>query len=156
METVILVAFALLAFGVIASVLPVVPAGGISLAGVLTYWWATGRPGPILLGALVVTALLALVVDWLAAIAGAKAGGASFRTSLLAAAVGMALIVPLGPIGPVLGIGGTVFVLELKRGATKEASLRAAGYAVLGVLGSAFVQALLTGSILVAVVLVYL
>lgn len=156
METVILVAFALLAFGVIASVLPVVPAGGLSLAGVLTYWWATGRPGPILLGALALTALLALAVDWLAGIVGAKVGGASYRTSLLATAVGITLIVPLGPVGPILGIGGTVFVLEVKRGRSREESVRAAGYAVVGVLGSGLMQALLTGSVLVAVVLVYL
>lgn len=154
MDLLVVTAFALLVFGVVASVLPVVPAGGVSMAGVLTYWWATGRPGPLLLAALLLTGLLALAVDWVAGLLGAKAGGASVRTSILATAVGIVLFVPTGPIGLVVGIGGTVFALELSSGATRDASLRAAAFAVIGVLSSALIQALLTGSILVAMLVV--
>ncbi|MFW6003170.1 MAG: DUF456 family protein [Halanaeroarchaeum sp.] len=154
MDPLVVVAFALLVLGVVASVLPVIPAGGVSMVGVLVYWWATGRPGPLLLAALLLTGMLALAVDWIAGIVGAKAGGATLRTSLLATAVGMVLFVPAGPIGLVVGIGGTIFALELSRGATREASLRAAGFAVIGVLSSALIQALLTGSILLAMVAV--
>jgi hypothetical protein len=156
MDVLVVAAFALLVLGVVASVLPVLPSGAVSLAGVLVHWWATGQPGPLVLAALVVVALVALVVDWAAGAIGAAAGGASLRTSALASVVGIVLLIPAGPVGLVVGIAGTVFAVELYGGATREASLRAAGYAVVGVLGSALVQAVLTGTILVVVALGYL
>lgn len=156
MDALVVVAFGLLVLGVVASVLPVLPSGALSLAGVLLHWWATGRPGPLVVVALAVTALVALAVDWAAGAIGAAAGGASLRTSVLASVVGIVLLIPVGPVGLVVGIAGTVFLVELYGGATQEESLRAAGYAVVGVLGSAFVQALLTGAVLVAMVLSYL
>lgn len=156
MDVLVLAAFGLLVLGVLGSVLPVLPSGALSLAGVLLFWWATGRPGPLVVVALAVTAIVALVVDWAAGAIGASAGGASLRTSVLAGVVGLILLIPAGPVGLVVGIAGTVFVAELYGGGTREESLRAAGYAVVAVLGSAIVQALLTGAILVAMILVYL
>ena len=156
MDGLVLAAFALLVLGVVASVLPILPAGAVSLAGVLLHWWATGQPGTLVVFALVLTALAALVVDWAAGAIGAAAGGASLRTSVLASVVGIVLLIPAGPVGLLVGIAGTVFAVELYGGATREASLRAAGYAVVGVLGSAVVQAVLTGSILVVLALTYL
>ena len=156
MDLPIVAAFGLLVLGVVASVLPILPAGAVSMAGVLVYWWHTGQPGPLLLAVLLATGLIALVVDWIAGYVGARAGGASVKTSALATLVGLVLFVPAGPPGMLVGIGGTVFLIELSRGSGNEASLRAAGYAVVGVLGSALVQGLLTGAILVAMLVVYL
>ncbi|MFB6132785.1 MAG: DUF456 family protein [Halanaeroarchaeum sp.] len=156
MDVFVLFAFGLLVLGVVGSVLPVLPSGALSLAGVLLHWWATGRPGALVVVVLAITALVALVVDWAAGVIGAGAGGASLRTSALAGLVGLILLIPAGPVGLVVGIAGTVFAAELYGGRTREESLRAAGYAVVGVLGSAIVQALLTGAILAAMVLVYL
>ncbi|MFW5903649.1 MAG: DUF456 domain-containing protein [Halolamina sp.] len=156
MDLVVVAAFGLLVLGVVASVLPVLPSGAVSMAGVLLFWWHTGQPGPVVLAALLLTGLLALVVDWAAGFIGARAGGASVRTSALATAVGLALFALAGPVGLLVGISGTVFAVEISRGAGKEASLRAAGAAVVGVLGSALVQALLTGAVLLAMVVVYL
>ncbi|WP_050048637.1 DUF456 domain-containing protein [Halanaeroarchaeum sulfurireducens] len=156
MDPLVAVAFVLLGFGVVASVVPILPAGAVSMAGVLLYWWVTGRPGPIAVAILLMTGIVALAVDWVAGLVGANVGGASLRTGIVATAVGLLLFVLTGPVGLVAGIGGTVFAIELSRGASREASLRAAGFAVIGVLGSALMQAVLTGAILVSMALIYL
>ncbi|GAA0288271.1 hypothetical protein [Halobacterium noricense] len=54
------------------SVLPLLPSGLLSLAGVLVYWWTTGEPGFLLLAVLasagiqvVLTTTVFAVVAWL-------------------------------------------------------------------------------------------
>lgn len=156
MDPLVGLAFLALSLGVAGSFLPVVPSGLLSVVGVLVYWWQTGRPGPLLLATLLGIGLLATLVDWFAGAIGAGAGGASTRSVLAATVVGVLLLVPAGPIGLVVGVVGTVFALELVRGRSGEESLRAAGYALVGIVSSSVVQALLTATVLVAMVAVAL
>lgn len=157
-EALTLVAVGLLVLGVVGSVVPALPGALLSIAGVLLYWWSTGYADPstpVLVGFLVV-GLLAAAVDYLGGAVAAGAGGASRWTVVAAGVVGFVLFFPLGPLGVIMGVAGTVFALEFRRHGDVRRGGRAAVYAVVGVLGSAVVQALLTASMLVAFVLVVL
>lgn len=155
-EAVWLAALVLLLAGILGSVLPGLPGPALSLAGVLAYWWATGytSPGPLALAGLVGIGLLGLAADWLAAPLGAKAGGASTRTTAVAGVVGFALLFVLGPLGVIIGVAGTVFLLELRASGDPRGSLRAAGATTVAVLGSALAQLVVTGTMLVGFLLV--
>lgn len=155
-EAIWLVALSLLLVGVLGSVVPGLPGPALSLAGVLAYWWATGytSPGTLALVGLIALGLLGLAADWFAAPLGAKAGGASTRTTAVAGVVGFALLFVLGPLGVVVGVAGTVFLLELRASGDPSGSLRAAGTATVAVLGSAFAQLVVTGTMLVGFLLV--
>ncbi len=155
----LLVALGLLIAGVIGSITPMVPAGLLSIAGILVYWWSTAfmSPGTLFVAAFVFVGALVLVADYASGVVAARAGGATTRNSLLGAMVGFVLFFVLGPLGLVLGLAGTVFLLELYQGKQRAESARAAGYAVLGALGSGIVQFVLTLGLLIAflVVLVF-
>jgi len=157
-DPLVLVAFVLLIAGVLGSFLPVLPGPALSLAGVYLYWWTTGYAEPTLLVllALTVVGLAGVVVDLFGGALGARAGGASATTTAAAAVVGGLLFFVAGPVGIVLGVAGTVFIVEFLRERDAGASLTAVVYATLGILASAVVQALLTLSILVAMALVAL
>lgn len=148
----------LLLAGVVGSILPGLPGAGFSILGVLFYWWQSGfsQPGTLVLVALLGLGLLALLADWFGGAAAAKAGGASTTTTIIAAVVGLLLLFVAGPLGVVLGIGGTVFILEYRESEDVDASLRAAAYTTVGMLASAAVQALLTGVMFVGMLLVVL
>ncbi|ACV10886.1 protein of unknown function DUF456 [Halorhabdus utahensis DSM 12940] len=148
----LLIALALLVGGVIGSFVPMVPAGLLSIGGIVVYWWSTGyvTPGPFVLVGFLAVGVLVVVVDYLAGAIAAKAGGASTLSSVAGAVVGVLLFFPLGPVGIVLGITATVFVLELYRGRARGESLKAAAYALVGTLGSSVMQFVLTLSMLVA------
>ncbi|EMA50291.1 DUF456 domain-containing protein [Halococcus thailandensis] len=154
----VLAAVGLGVLGVVGSVVPLVPGTLSSLVGVYLYWWASGytEPGPLLLAALTVVGVLALVADYFGGAVSARAGGASMVTTTLAAIVGIALFFVVGPLGIVLGVAGTVFVVEFYRHRNPERSLRAALYAAVGVLASTVVQLLVTVTMLVALVAVIL
>ena len=157
-EALTLVAVGLLVLGVVGSVVPALPGALLSIAGVLLSWWSSGYADPstpVLAGFLVV-GLLAAAVDYLGGAAAAGAGGASRWTVVAAGVVGFLLFFLVGPLGVILGVAGTVFALELRRHGDVRKGGTAAVYAVVGVLGSALVQLLLTASMLVAVVLVVL
>ena len=95
-----------------------------------------------------------VAVDWFGGAVAARVGGASMATTALAGGVGLVLLFVAGPLGVLLGVAGTVFALEYYRNRDAPASGRTALYATVGMLGSALVQVLLTGSMLVAFVLV--
>jgi hypothetical protein len=154
-ETVLLLAVALCVLGVVGSVVPLLPGAGFSLAGVGLYWWASGYtdPGPLILVVLVGIALTAFIVDLFGGALTARAGGASLRTTAIAAAVGLPLVFVAGPVGLLLGIAGTVFLLEYRETGDPAASVRIAAIATIGVLASAVMQALLTGTVLVGLLL---
>jgi len=154
-EPLVLVAFALLALGVVFSVVPVLPGPPLSVVGSLTYWWATGEPGLFVLVALLTVGVVAVLVDWLGGAVAARASGVSTGVSLLAALVGLAGTVVLGPVGLLAGVAGTVFLARYRTERDASASLRAAAYATVGVLASAVVQTLLTASMLLVVVLTH-
>lgn len=151
-DPLVLLAFALLVGGVVGSVTPMVPGGLLSLAGVGTYWWATGEPGPVLLSGLVLLSVLALAADWFAGAVAAKAGGASTLTTVVATVLGLVGLVGAGPVGFLLVTGGTVFALELGRGGGLVHSARAAGVTLLGMFASGAFQAVLTAGVLVVMV----
>jgi hypothetical protein len=146
-----LLALGLLILGVVGSVLPLVPGALSSLAGILLYWWSTGfaDPGPLVLGGFLLVGLATLVVDWAGGAIAARAGGASALTTALSVIAGVLLALLTGPAGLLLGIAGTVFLVEYVRERDAPASARTAGYATVGVLASNAVQVLLTGGMLV-------
>ena len=146
----------LVAAGVVGSVLPLVPGGLLSVAGVSVYWWSTGyaEPSVFLVAALVAVGVLATVVDYAGGAIAARAGGASLLTTGVAVVVGLVLLLVAGPIGFLVGLAATVFAVEFLRNADAEAGLRVALYTTVGVLASTVVQVLLTGSVLVVLVLV--
>lgn len=148
-----LVAVLVLVVAVVASVVPLVPAGLVSMVGVGYYWYVTGDPGPLVLAGLLGLGLLTLVVDWLGGALSARVGGASLRTTAVAAVVSLPLLFVFGPLGVVLGVAGTVFVFEYRRHGDAEAGLRTAGYATVGLLASTAMQVVLTVLILLGFVL---
>lgn len=153
-ELALVVALALLAAGVLGSVLPLVPSGVLSLAGVWTYALVGREPvGWVVLAVLTASGLLAAAFEHLAGPIAAKLGGSSTRVMLAATLVGALSIFVLGPLGIVVGVVATVFGLELWEGTPLELALRRSIYTAIGILGSSLVQLLLTGSILAFFVL---
>ena len=157
-EALTLVAAGLLLLGVVGSVVPALPGALLSVGGVLLYWWSTGYADPStpVLAGLVVVGLLAAAVDYFGGAVAAGMGGASKWTVAAAGLVGFVLFFVVGPLGVIMGVGGTVFALELVRHGDARQGGTTALYAVVGILGSALVQVLLTASMLVAFVLVVL
>ena len=151
-----LVAIGLAVLGVVGSVVPVLPGALLSVGGVLLYWWSTGYadPSALVLAGFVVVGLFAAAVEYFGGAVAAGVGGASRWTVVAAGAVGLVLFFVAGPVGVVVGVAGTVFGLELVRHGDARQGGTAALYAVVGILGSALVQVLLTASMLVAFVLV--
>lgn len=151
-------AFALLVGGVVGSLVPQVPGALLSLAGVYVYWIASGmtEPGAVLLGLLTLVAVLTWVVDVAGGAVAARVGGASNWTALLAGLVGLVLFFVTGPLGILLGVAGTVFAVEFYRQEDAGKGLKAALVTTAGMLASGVVQALLTGTILVTMVVVAL
>lgn len=152
----LVVAGALLVAGVVASVVPLVPGGLLALAGVGSYWYATGEPGTIVLVVLVTLCLVTVLLDWLGGAVSARVGGASGRTTAIAAVAAGVLLFVLGPLGALLGIAGTVFALEYYRHGDVQRGARTAAFATVGVLASTAMQLLLTLSILVGFLLAVL
>lgn len=155
-ELALVVAVALLGGGVLASFVPLAPGALLSLAGIYYYWWATGyaEPGTAFLVAATFVALATLALDFLASALSTRAGGASWKTTGIAAVVGLALLVLTGPVGAVAGVVLAVFALEFERSGEFERSLRTAWYTLLGILLSKGLQVLLTGALLVGFLLV--
>ena len=144
-------AFLLLVGGVIGSLVPQVPGALLSLAGVYTYWYATGEPGLGLLVTLTLVGVLTWVVDFAGGAIAARAGGASNAAALLAGVVGVVLFFLTGPLVMILGVAATVFAVEFYRQQDARKGAKAALVTTAGMLASSVAQALLTGSILLAV-----
>jgi uncharacterized protein YqgC (DUF456 family) len=147
-------AVALLAIGVVGSVVPMVPGALLSLSGVYFYWWTAGEPSGVTLAAFTVLGLLVVAVDYFAGAISAKAGGASWLATALASVVGVITLFFTGPLGALVGVAVTVFLVEAYRGQSSTAGAKAALYATVGMLGSTFVQVVMTSAMLVAFVLV--
>jgi len=157
-DLVVVAAFALLVLGVVGSVLPSMPGALLSVGGIFLYWWGSGytEPGTLLLVGLLGVAVLAFVVDVLAGFLAAKVGGASTTAAVLAGVAGFLAFFVAGPLGIIVAVAGTVFVVEVVRGANVKAGGRAAAITTIGMLGSAVAQVVLTASVLIAMVLVVL
>jgi uncharacterized protein YqgC (DUF456 family) len=148
----VVLAFVLLVGGVVSSLVPQVPGAPVSLAGVYVYWYATGEPGAVLLVTLTLVGVLTWVVDFAGGAVAARVGGASTATAVLAGVVGLLLFFLTGPLGIVLGVALTVFIVEFYRQDDARKGAKAALVTTAGMLASGVVQAVLTGSILVAIV----
>ena len=149
-DAVTVLAIALLVGAIVGAAVPMVPSGLLSLAGLGVYWWGAGFAELSAL-AFVVLAVLAIVtalIEFFGGSIAARAGGASWLTTAAAAIVGIVLMVVTGPLGLLVGLFGTVFVLEYVRDGELEGSTRSAVYTTIGVLASTAVQVLLTASIL--------
>lgn len=154
METIILVVLLLLIAGVIGSIVPMMPGALFSIAGILIYFFGAENPSTLLTIFGLFTGVFTLAVDWFAGSVAAKYGGASTRTSLAAGFTGLLGFIFLGgPIGLALAVSATVFIREYLIHGDEKEGMKAAFYATLGVLGSALIQAMLTGSILIAFLL---
>ncbi|TQQ82727.1 DUF456 domain-containing protein [Halonotius terrestris] len=154
-DLVLVAAVVLMVAAMAGSLLPAVPSGLFSLAGVWVYaLFGSDGLGPVALGALTLAAVATVVIDQVGGPIAAKLGGSSNRTVLIAAVVGFVLLFVLGPLGIIVGVVATVIALELADGADIETAARRGVYTAAGVLASSVAQLLLTGSILVAFLLV--
>lgn len=119
METVwLVVSLVLVAVGVVATVMPVLPALFIILAGQLLYAWATGFTliGVGFLLSMLFLAVVGSLADTLTAQLAAKRKGASAWGMAGALIGGIAGAFLLGPIGLVLGPLAGAFLGELAHG----------------------------------------
>ncbi|ERG95096.1 DUF456 domain-containing protein [Haloquadratum walsbyi] len=140
------IALSLAAIGVIGSVIPLIPGAIVSTSGVLTYWWASGFNDPQLgvLTILLFVGIMTAVVDFAGGALAARMGGASTTTTAVAVIVGIGLLFITGPAGFLVGLAGTVFVVEFSQCADSETSMRAALAATGGVLASTVIQFIMT------------
>lgn len=150
----LVIALGLLLAGVAGAVLPLVPGPALSAVGVWLYWWSTGflEPSLAVVALLTLVGVLGAAVDLGAEAIGAKAGGASTLSSVLGVVVGLLLLFVIGPVGLLVGVAGTVLLVEVYRGADLRDGLWAAGLAVVASLASGLVQAMLASSMLVVFV----
>jgi len=90
----------LIATGLAGAVLPLLPGTGLVLAGIVVGAWIDDfqRVGPWSIGIVVVLAIASWVLDYLAALLGARRVGAS-KLALVGAAVGMVLGILSGFLG---------------------------------------------------------
>ncbi|AEN05857.1 protein of unknown function DUF456 [halophilic archaeon DL31] len=153
-DAVALFALALLVVAVIASVVPGVPAGLVALVAVyVEYFFGMGnRMSLWLLFSFTVVGLLAVFIDLFGGAITAKAKGASQKTTIIAALVGLVLFFVAGPIGVVVGMFGTVLVSELRDGREFEDAWENAIWATAGMLASGMAVFLLVLSMLVGYV----
>jgi len=155
-DVVLVVAVALLIVGVVASVVPVVPEAVFTLSGLVFYRWMTGEPGILVFGVLLLLSLTGIVLDYLATVVSARAGGASWRTATAAVVVGFILAFVTGPVGFLGGTAGFVFVVELVKKRNVREARDAAVYTTTGVVVSAYLRVVLSLVVLVAFVAVVL
>lgn len=152
----LLVALALVVLGVVGTVVPTVPGPVLSVVGVYLYWWGTGfaDPGTLALAGFTLAGLAAVAADYLGGAVASRVGGASVWTSAAAGVAGFVLFFVAGPVGVLLGVAGTVFVLEYYRHREARRGLETALYTTVGMLASTAFQVVVTLSMLVGFVAV--
>ncbi|PSP58932.1 DUF456 domain-containing protein [Halobacteriales archaeon QH_7_66_37] len=150
----IVVTVALLLLGVVASVVPLVPGGAVSTLGIVYYWLATGDLATVALLGFVALGVFVVAFDLVGGAISAQVGGASTKTTFVAAVAGIGLLFVLGPLGALLGVVGVVFSLEYLRHRDVRRGLRTAAVTAVGMLASTAMQVLLTVSMLAGFLLV--
>ncbi|WP_435157254.1 DUF456 domain-containing protein [Haladaptatus sp. DFWS20] len=158
MDWLFLVAIALLFAGVLGSVLPLLPAVPLSLAGIYAYWWGTGftQPGLLFVIGATVVGLVAFVAEHTASAVSAKAGGGSFWSAVAAGVVGLVALLVTGPVGMIVGVALATFAVEFYQTRDAKTGMRTATYAVIGLLASVVFQLLVTGSLLIGFIVAVL
>lgn len=114
------------------------------MLGILYYWVATDELGIIAFLGFMALGVFTVAFDLLGSAISARVGGASTRTTLIAAVVAIGLLFVLGPLGALLGVVGVVFLLEYLRNDDIRQGARTAAITVLGMLASTAMQVLLT------------
>lgn len=109
----------------------------------------TGNLGIVALLGFVVLGAFTVVFDLLGSALSARVGGASTRTTIVAAVVAIGLMFVLGPVGALLGVVGAVFVPEYRHHGDARRGIRTAAVTAIGMLASTANQVLLTVSMLV-------
>ncbi|WP_049972202.1 DUF456 domain-containing protein [Haladaptatus cibarius] len=158
MDWLFVVAVALLLAGVLGSILPLLPAVPLSLAGIYAYWWGTvfSEPGLLFVAGATIVGVIAFVGEHTASAVSAKASGGSLWSALAAGIVGVAALLTTGPVGMVIGVALATFAVEFYRTQDAKKGAKTATYAVAGLLASAVFQLLVTGSLLVGFVVAVL
>jgi uncharacterized protein YqgC (DUF456 family) len=157
MELSVVLTLLLLTAGMIGSIVPMAPGALFSLFAAVVYFFMTDDPNMIFTVFATLTGLFALATDWFAGSIAANYGGASKRTSLMAGLAGVFGFIFLGgPIGLTIAVAATVFFREYLIHGDSDKGIKAAIYATIGVLGSAIIQIILTGSILIGFILTFL
>lgn len=144
----IVVTIILLLVGIAASFVPLIPGGALSTLGVAYYWMVTGEIGTIAFLGFVILGVFTVVFDLLESALSARIGGASIRTTVIAAIAAIGLLFVLGPLGALLGVVGAVFFLEYLRHGDVRRGGRTAAVTAIGMLASTAIQVLLTVSML--------
>ncbi|WP_128904568.1 DUF456 family protein [Halorubrum amylolyticum] len=153
------IAIALLVVWTASSFVPFVPSGVLAALTVVGYAYSTGftEPGLVALLALVLVSLLASAAEPASGMVSGRLGGASARSVAVGTLVGIALLFVVGPVGLVVGVGGTVFLESLSENAAEpRVALRRSVYAVIGVFAGSFVQAVLLAGVAVGFALAVL
>jgi uncharacterized protein YqgC (DUF456 family) len=153
----LLLGIAVIVFGVVSLVAPVLPGVAIIYVGVLIVAWADNftRIGPVMLVVMLGLTLFAMVADNLAALFGARRAGAS-AWGVFGAGVGALAGLVFGLPGVVLGPAVGALAFEYFRNPDAKRALRAGaggflGF-VLGVVAKAVFGFLLIGMALLAYV----
>ncbi len=142
-DILLITAIVLLVAAIPATVLPVVPGTVLTLAGLVVHWLGVGTIGTPLMLSLIGIILLAAVLDTVVGVIAARAGGADWTSAGLGMAVGLVLTAVIGPIGILIGLAGTVFVIERLQGTSSKDCLRASVYTTAATIGSKVTQVLL-------------
>ena len=158
MAVLTVVAFVLLVAGIVASAVPNVPGPLISLAGVYSYWWASGFTEPTtgLLALITVAGVLAAIGGLFEEVIAARIDEASAWTAPMAGLVGFVCFLVLGTVAMVVGAAVTAFALEYRRNRTVRAGATAAIAVILSTLGWTVVSVLLTTAIFVVMLAIVL
>lgn len=147
---VLAITIALLVGGVVGSILPGLPGALLSVIGIFYHWWATGytTPGTLALVTFVGLGVAAMVVDLFGGVMAASHAGASKRTVAAATAVSLVLAVFTGPLGVLIGLPATVFIIEFYRNENRGQAQHAAFITTAGIFASALMQVILTTTLL--------
>jgi len=146
------IAIALLVVWTVSSFVPFVPSGVLAALTVVGYAYTTGFAEPSLaaLLAFVLVSLLASAAELVAGMVSGRLGGASPRTVAVGTLLGIVLLFVMGPIGLVVGVGGTVFLASLYEDADEpRVAVRKSIYAVIGVFAGPVVQAVMLAGVAV-------
>ena len=149
----VVVTVVLLLAGIIMSFVPLVPGGAVSTLGITYYWATTNELGTAVFVGFITLGVLTVAFDLLGSAISARAGGASIRTTIVAAVAAILLLFVLGPLGALLGVVGSVFLLEYLRHGDVRRGVKTAAVTAVGMLASTAMQVLLTVSMLVGFLL---
>lgn len=149
----VLLTVVLLLGGIVLSFVPLIPGGAVSTLGIGYYWVATEELGTGVFLGFVALGILTVAFDHFGSAISARVGGASMRTTGIAAIAAIGLLFVFGPIGALLGVVGSVFLLEYRRHGDVRRGARTAAVTAVGMLASTVMQVLLTLSMLVGFLL---